>query len=296
MGHQQRPAIVHVVGSLNRDTVLRVDHLPRSGETITSADVSLQAGGKGLNQAVAAARAGAVVSLLGAVGGDDAGEGLLSTLAAAGVDVSAIEVVTERTGEAIVVVEQGGENLIIVLPGANHAISADAVDRLRPRSGSVVVAQLEVPLPIVAGAMAAARASGAIALLNAAPALPLPDEVLAAAEILVVNETELDALGGVSAVLARLGPRGSVVATLGAAGALVADGTGETAIAGRDVPVVDTTGAGDCFVGVLAAGLAAGNALTDAVGRANRAASVAVQRPGAAASMPSIAEVDALDS
>ncbi len=288
------PHRVHVVGSINRDVVVRVDRHARPGETVAASSLVRLPGGKGLNQAVAAARAGASVSFVGAVGRDLDGEDLVGVLVAAGVDVVGVAVVDAPTGTALVAVDANGENAIVVAAGANHRVDPAAAAALLVGPGDVVVAQLEVPHGVVSAAMRAARAAGGLAVLNAAPARPLPDELLAMVDIAVVNETELEALGGMATLLSRLGPHGRVVATLGAAGALVADGAGEVTIEGRRVEVIDTTGAGDCFVGVVAAGLAAGSSLVDAARVANAAASLAVQRDGAAVSMPTAAEIAAL--
>lgn len=285
MGSPHRGA-VHVIGSINQDLVAVVRRHPVPGETVTASTLERLAGGKGLNQAVAAARAGARVTFIGAVGDDPAGSALLATLAEEGVDVSKVTSVPLPTGVALVTVDEQGENVIVVMPGANASITVQAAAAVPARLGDVVVAQLEVPLEVVVAAMRTAQTCGARALLNAAPAQELHDEALVDVDVLVVNETELDALGGMTQVRGRLRPSSAVIATLGADGAIVAEGQREEVIAGRRVDVVDSTGAGDCFVGVLAASLASGSSLVDAAQTANVASSLAVQRRGAASSMP----------
>ena len=290
----QRISTVHVVGSMNRDVVVLVDRHAQPGETVVGSSLTLLPGGKGLNQAVAAARAGAAVSFVGAVGSDPDGADLVATLVAAGVDVSGVAVVAAPTGTALVTVDASGESVIVVVAGANHLVVPAAAAALVVVSGDVVLTQLEVPREVVAAAMGAARAAGALSVLNAAPALALPDEVLEMVDVAVVNETELEMFGGMARLLARLAPHGRVIATLGPAGAVVADRSGEVVVEGRLVGVVDSTGAGDCFVGVAAARLAAGSSLIDAARAGNAAASLAVQRHGAAGSMPTSAEIEAL--
>lgn len=281
-----RGGTVHVIGSINQDLVALVRRHPRPGETVAGSGFERLPGGKGLNQAVAAARAGARVAFIGAVGEDPDGSALLATLAAEGVDISNIVPVPLPTGVALVTVDQHGENVIVVVPGANASVTVSAAAAVPARAGDVVVAQLEVPLDVVAAGMQAAQACGARALLNAAPAQELHEDALGDVDLLIVNQTELDALGGMAQVRARLRPSSAVIATLGADGAVVAEGRHEEVIAGRRVEVVDSTGAGDCFVGVLAASLASGSSLVDAAETANVAASLAVRHRGAASSMP----------
>ncbi len=284
---------VHVVGSLNRDIVVRVDRHPRMGETVAASSLLRLPGGKGLNQAVAAARSGVKVTFVGAVGDDDDGRDLRAALAREGVDVAGVVTVDAPTGTALIAVDPTGENTIVVVGGANLRVG-DATARLpRLAPGDVVVAQLEVPVEALAHAMAAAIAAGAVTLLNAAPAAVLPDEVLGAVDVVVVNETEMEMLGGNHALLERLRPAGAVVLTLGRRGARVLTAAGEVSIDGRRVDAVDATGAGDCFVGVLAARLAMGTSLVDAAHTANAAAALSVQRVGAASSMPTAAEIAA---
>jgi ribokinase len=289
---------VLVAGSINMDVVAMVDRHPAPGETVPGLAVRFSPGGKGANQAVAAARAGAAVTMLGAVGSDPWGAELTAFLASAGVDVAQV---ARRpgvaTGTALVVVALGGENSIVVVPGANGTVDEDVVGSVTPVTGDVLVAQHEVPAEATAAFLAGGKAAGATCVLNAAPARPVSPGVLAAVDVLVVNEVELAALSGGSgdvAALRALGFGGCAVVTLGAAGAVALDGKRVVRVAGRAVEAVDTTGAGDCFVGSLAAELAARAPLEDALAYANAAAALSVQRPGAGPSVPQRHEVEAI--
>jgi ribokinase len=283
---------VCVVGSVNADTTLRVRALPGPGETVLADRRSGSGGGKGANQAAAAVAAGARVSLVAAVGADEAGDELRTALGARGIDVSAILTRGEDTGSAVVVVADDGENLIVVHPGANAGLDPDAVSRAVGELGaSVLLGQLEVP---VAALVAAARARGdALFILNPAPmaasAAPLA-ELLEAADLLVPNRSELAALvsratpgtdAEVRACLDALECRADVVVTLGADGCLVRAAGEITAVPAPVVDTVDTSGAGDVFCGVLAAELAAGRALLEAVGRASTVAAASTTFHGA---------------
>ncbi|NND75287.1 MAG: ribokinase [Ilumatobacter sp.] len=269
---------VAVIGSLNLDLVARCDRHPDPGETVLGTTYAEHPGGKGLNQAVAAARAGATVALLGAVGDDEPGRRLRQTGATAGVDVSRVAVSAAPTGRALIVVDDRGENSIVVVPGAN----AELPDGRLP-AARVVLAQLEVPLASVTAAFEAARATGATTVLNPAPAQPLSPTVLALCDIVVPNEHEVELLGGVAALHGA--GVGTVITTRGAAGVVVSDGT-TTELAAFAVDVVDTTGAGDAFCGNLAARLAAGDDLHDAIRWAMAAGALAVGVSGAVASLP----------
>jgi ribokinase len=286
-------ARVVVLGSLNRDQVVRVPRLPAAGETVVGGDLQLFAGGKGANQALAAARLGAGVAMVGLVGEDDAGRALPEGLAAEGVDVSRVlRDATAPTGAALILVEDGGQNLIAVAPGANARVGEAEVARALGclGRGDLLVLQLEVPTAAVRAAVAGASAAGARVLLNAAPAAELDAETLGGVEVLVVNEEEARALGGRppeegAALLREHGPA-AVVVTLGARGALLRDPDGGLLVPGRPVPAVDATGAGDAFVGGLAAALAAGAGLRQAVSLAVAAGAAAVTAMGAQASLP----------
>lgn len=278
---------VWVVGSINADRPWHVARHPVVGETVRGEVRPSVPGGKGLNLAVAAARQGAAVALVGAVGDDPDGRWLVGIAEAEGIDVGRVRVDRDRpTGSALIVVADDGDNVVVVDPGANGALaSADgALDDLPIAAGDVVVAQLEVPAAAVAAAFARARAAGATTVLNPSPVGP-GIELAAEADVVVVNEHEAAALPPDVA--------GTVVTTRGAAGAVAEGPHGRHQVAGVPVEAVDTTGAGDCFGGVLAATLASGATLAAALDRANRAAALAVTRRGAVDAMPTAAEVDA---
>lgn len=300
-------ADVLVVGSLNMDLRIRTPRLPAPGETLTGSGFDTDGGGKGANQAVAAARQGARVAMLGAVGQDAHGAALLAALQADGIDTHAVErIAGTPSGTAAILLMPDGENSIVVIPGANHALTPERVraqaDRLR--QARVVVAQLECPLDAVAEALAIAREAGAVTVLNAAPVQPLGDALLGQLDWLVVNEIEAAALAGmpvpgpaearaVAEQLRRRGPR-QVLVTLGAEGLVLAGPEGTLALPAPRVQAVDTTGAGDTVVGALAAALAAGRPLREALTRAQAAAALAVTRLGTQSAMPTAAEVDHL--
>ncbi len=292
---------VCVIGALNLDLVARVGELPRPGETVMGSALSRHPGGKGLNQAVAAARAGAEVRLVGCVGADEPAEVLLGFLAGEGVDVEHVgRDAAIPTGHALITVSESGQNCIVVIAGANLAMPSPAA---AATSGiRVLLAQLETAIAPVA-ALFAAELPGCIKVLNAAPALTEGAALFTDCDVLIVNETELAAYAGLAALSEDLEavaktarsllirPDQSAVVTLGAHGALVVDASDRTHVPGRPASAVDTVGAGDCFCGVLAAALDEGLSLADAVARANLAASIAVTRKGAAEAMPRRAEI-----
>jgi ribokinase len=292
---------VAVLGSINLDLSHRVAALPRPGETVRASSSERHAGGKGLNQAIAAARAGADVRITAAVGDDEAGRWLTGELVAAGVEVSGLVRIDGPTGGAQIVVGDSGENLIVVTPGAN-ALLLPA--HLQPPAGAGVrLAQLEVPVETIEAFFR--QPGAAIRILNAAPAEPEGRRLLPLTDILIVNESELAAYAGLAAdpdtpeaaaeaaraLLSR--PGQTVLVTLGKAGAIAVAETGTLAVAGRPTRAVDTTGAGDCFCGALAAARDEGQPMRQALRFANLAASLSVEKPGAAASMPSRVEIDA---
>lgn len=300
-------ADVLVVGSLNMDLRIRTPRLPAPGETLTGSGFDTDGGGKGANQAVAAARQGARVAMLGAVGQDAHGAALLAALQADGIDTHAVErIAGTPSGTAAILLMPDGENSIVVIPGANHALTPERVraQAARLRQAHVVVAQLECPLDAVTEALAIAREAGAVTVLNAAPVQPLGDALLGQLDWLVVNEIEAAALAGmpvpgpaearaVAEQLRRRGPR-QVLVTLGAEGLVLAGPEGTLALPAPRVQAVDTTGAGDTVVGALAAALAAGRPLREALTRAQAAAALAVTRLGTQSAMPTAAEVDRL--
>ena len=284
---------VCVVGSVNVDLVVSVDHLPAPGETVLGGRFATHDGGKGANQAVAAARAGASVSLVGAVGTDEHGHRAVEALLADGVDIERVRRTDgEPTGVALVVVGPRGENQIAVAPGANDGWELDDEDLARIAAADVLLTNHEAPPTVVVDALRAAAAAGVTAILNPAPARGLAAEVLRLGPILTPNEHELTvAIGNddTAAALDELAVRhaGPIIVTQGAAGALlVADGSSEHVPARPATALVDTTGAGDTFNGVLAAWLAHGASLADAIRAANAAASMSVGAAGARAGMP----------
>jgi ribokinase len=287
------PSRVVVVGSLNVDLVVSADRLPRPGETLLGGSFAMHHGGKGANQAVAAARAGATVSMIGAVGADEHGRQALAALAAEAIDTSRVRVVDgEPTGAAVIVVGPRGENQIAVAPGANATLALEPEDRRLVGEAEVLLTNHEIEAPAVLDALRAAADGDTLAILNPAPARALPAEVLAIGPIIVPNEHELIvAIGNddTDAALDELAARnaGPIVVTQGPAGALLAQGDRRERFDGHPaVELVDTTGAGDTFCGVLAAWLAAGEALPDAIRAANVAASLSVAAAGAREGMP----------
>jgi ribokinase len=292
--HARGAGEVVVVGSANMDLLLRVSALPGAGQTVLGEDAEWRPGGKGANQAVAAALGGARVRMVGCVGADDNARVARSALTAAGVDIGLLHTDTSRaTGMAVVLVAPDGENAIAVAPGANHALAPSAVRAAAATLGphDVLLAQLEVPLPVVIDAVAATAAAGARAVLNLAPAAEMPRATLAQLQVLVLNQSEAEFLldralpdaaerARGAADLRALGPA-AVVLTAGGDGAVVADPSGTRTIPALSVDVVDTAGAGDAFVGVLCARLAEAATLDDAVAAATRAGAQAVRSPGA---------------
>jgi ribokinase len=282
-----------VLGSLNTDLVLRVPALPTGGETVLGEDTGTSPGGKGANQAVAAALAGAEVTMAGRVGHDDRAATVLAALDEAGVDSSCVTATGRSTGLAVVLVTEDGENAIVVAPGANHAVEAADVDGLRDRiaGARLLLLQLELPIDVVARAARVAAEVGTPVVLNLAPAAEVAAEVLEDLAVLVVNRSEAAFLVGepvpdraavrrAAELLRDRGPA-AVVVTAGADGAVLADADGTTEVEATPVEVVDTTGAGDAFVGVLAARLTQGRSLRAALEDAGRAAAAAVQVHGA---------------
>jgi ribokinase len=283
------PAAVIIVGSANVDQAFRVTAIPAPGETVLSHGFSIALGGKGQNQAVASARAGAATAFVGALGDDAFGASIREGLHANGIDSAGVRVVDAPTGTALIAVDDSGENTIIVEAGSNALLDLTDADAAAIAAAQVLVLQLEIPLATVTAAARAARAAGTRVLLNAAPIQELPAELLADVDILVVNEHEgaFLARGGEVASLAPV-----VIMTLGAAGAVAHEGGQETRVAAPKVSAVDATGAGDTFCGALAARLAEGAPLDDCLGFAVAAASLSVQKHGAVPSIPTRAEID----
>jgi ribokinase len=290
---------VVVVGSANLDLGVGVPHLPRPGETVLGSDVVASPGGKGANQAVAAHRLGADTLLVAALGADRFGADLRGALEREGLPLQVVIRDGTATGIALIVVDATGENTIVVAPGANAHLDGAALTGLPALlgPGDVVVLQLEIPLETCVAAARHARRAGALVLLNAAPLPPAGSgalsELLREVDVLVVNEGEARQLGGDATALRHRGPSACVI-TLGARGAISADPTGTRTHAPFRVDAVDTTGAGDSFCGALAAALAAGADLDQAVRRGCAAGALATTRMGAQSAMPTSAELDLL--
>ncbi|WP_326760678.1 ribokinase [Streptomyces phaeochromogenes] len=292
-----------VVGSANADLVIGVERRPGAGETVLGSDLALHPGGKGANQAVAAARLGARTGLLARVGDDAHGRLLLDSQRAAGVDTAGVLVGGAPTGVALITVDPSGDNSIVVSPGANGRLTPADVHAASAllAASRVVSAQLEIPLETVVEVVRGLP-SGTRFVLNPSPPRELPEEVLAACDPLIVNEHEARVVLGADAgatpeqwagALLALGPR-SVVVTLGEEGALVADASGTARVPSVKVNAVDTTGAGDSFTAALAWRLGAGESLADSAAYAARVGAAAVTREGAQASFPTAEEVAAL--
>ncbi len=288
---------VIVVGSVNVDLVAVGGRMPRPGETVTMGRFAEVQGGKGGNQASAAAALGATVHFVGAVGSDHWGVAAREDLSGRGIELRGLATVEGATGVAIILVDDGGENSIAIVPGANGAVTPSLVeDALTAIDApdAVVVACLEIPLESVLAAARVASAKGWRFVLNPAPApgAPLPAELLAAASVVTPNETEAEALGGVDALLAA--GAGAVVVTRGGDGTEIhATGSPATRVAPSRASVVDTTGAGDAFTAALAVGLANGRELADAVRWASAAGAIATEGFGARGSLATAAQVDA---
>ena len=297
-----QPRIV-VVGSSNTDLIVRADRLPLPGETVLGGDLATAAGGKGANQAVAAARLGAQVTLVARVGQDMFGQQALAAFEREGLDLRYLTTGDDApSGVALIMVGPGGQNIIAVAPGANRNLSPADVAAARPAiaGARVMVLQLEIPIHTVMAAVLAAREAGLIVMLNPAPAEALPSALYEAVDVLTPNEHEAAQLTGLSpeqpeAAAAALLARGVgvVIVTLGEAGVLLARrGQSPRRVPGFRVQAVDSTAAGDAFNGGLAAALARGDDLDLAVRYAQAVAAISVTRPGAQPSLPSAEEVE----
>ncbi len=301
-------ANVLVVGSLNMDLVTRAPRLPRGGETLAGHSFSTVAGGKGANQAVAAARLGASVAMIGCVGADAYGEQLRAGLAVEGIDCTGVTVVEgQPTGIAAILVDDKSQNAIVIVAGANGELSTTLIDRFEALLAQVkvVICQLEVPLATVGYVLERARALGKVVILNPAPASePLPAHWYPLIDYLIPNESEAAVLSGLAVdsvatadaaanVLLSAGA-GKVIVTLGAQGALFASGSQSAHFPTPPVQAVDTTAAGDTFVGGFAAALAAGRSEAEAIRFGQSAAAISVTRAGAQPSIPTLDEVQGL--
>jgi len=297
---------VCVIGSLNLDIICRVADLPKPGETVAGHSVQQLAGGKGANQAAASARAGAATVMVGAVGQDDAGRAMLDALDGVGVDTAyVVQLPDATTGQAFVWVSAAGENSIVVALGANMTLAPKHVTAASLEGHAVYLAQLECPVATVEAAFSLPATRRGIRILNAAPAEIEGRRLFPLTDILIVNETELAKFAGLPTVpeladdiaanartlITRDGQ--TVIVTLGKDGAMAVQADEHFSVPGRPAKVVDTTGAGDCFCGVLAARLSEGAPLREAMTWANAAAALSTQRSGAVPAMPSRAEIEA---
>ncbi|HHZ09512.1 MAG TPA: ribokinase [Rhizobiales bacterium] len=295
--------MITVIGSINLDLIATVDRLPKPGETVPGSGFTTAAGGKGANQALAAARAGSGVRMIGAVGADAFADAALALLDEGGVDLSGVARAGEPTGTALILVGGDGENMIAVVPGANGAVGTAAVDAIAFRKGEHLLLQHEIPLATVERALDAARRAGAVSILNTAPFRAEAAAFLERADVVIANETEFDlyadalALEGVGRAermrdfSTRTGR--TIIVTLGGDGVVAATPGGVVRAEALRVVPVDTVGAGDTFCGYLAAGLAAGLPLPGAMRRAAVAGSLACLKQGAQPSIPFAADVDA---
>jgi ribokinase len=289
------------------DVVAIAERHPRVGETVVGTALQYFPGGKGANQAVAAAKLGAQTALIGRLGDDAFGAELKAFLVGQGIDLALVQQSAQaHTGTAIITIANA-ENTIVVVPGANGLVSAEDVARPVLSKADIAVSQFEIPLPVVSAFFARARAAGATTILNPAPMRRFDRELHDLVDILALNETELGLLTGTmlndrddlarfvdAARSLQTAPAQIICVTLGKRGVVALVGDEPLVVSGRNVEAVDTTGAGDCFIGALAAQLATGVPVPGALDYANAAASICVQRMGAAPSMPSAAEVAAI--
>ena len=285
-------------GSINLDLIFPLPHLPTPGETVLGPAMTIEPGGKGANQAVAAARDGARVVFAGAVGADALAQDALRLMRATDIDISRVITAEAATGCAAICVDPAGRNLIAVASGANLAARADQVEPALLGPATTVLLQMEVPRAETEALIHRARAAGSRIILNLAPAAPLAEGALRTVDVLVLNEGEaafLAAQLGCAATAAALHTRldATIVITLGEQGLEAALPGGPLRLPANQVQAVDTTGAGDCFTGVLAASLDRGLALPEALARAQAAAALCCTRPGTQGSMPQAAETDA---
>lgn len=287
--------MIIVFGSINLDLIFPLPHLPVAGETVLGPTLHIEPGGKGANQAVAAARDGAEVVFAGAVGNDALAEGALRLLRAEAIDLSRVITAPTATGTAAICVDPKGRNLIAVASGANLAATAAQVEDALLHPANTLLLQMEVPVAETIALIARARAAGMRIILNLAPAAALPLETLRQLDVLIANEEEAAFLATqcacaptAAALQAALGI--TIVTTLGAQG--VACGNGLT-LPAEPITPIDTTGAGDCFTGVLAASLDRNLPLAQALHRANHAAALQCTRPGTQSALPKTTEIDA---
>lgn len=290
----RKPPSLIILGTINRDHAVMVDRHPQPGETVLGDSYSYGTGGKGANQAVAAARAGVTPILVSAVGDDSAGQELLADLEHRGIDVSRVKRhLGVPSGTALITVSRDGENSIVVAPGAGSAVDSSSIEKIVTSlvtPGTVLLTQLELPLPVVVSSCLSAHDAGARVVVNLSPYQDVPEALIGISDPLVVNVVEAEALVGehitstsdAEKVARALASRcRSLVITLGDKGAIAADARSTKHFPARKVLVLDTTGAGDSFAGTLAAALVTGNSLNKAVKRGIEASAVTVQHRGA---------------
>ena len=294
---------VLVIGSINMDLVVEVDVHPSPGDTVLGSDTKTFSGGKGANQAVAAAKAGANVTMLGCVGTDGYGDDLRNSLETAGVDIASVEGVSGSSGLAFITVDSNGENMIVVSSGANHKLTPELLKEEHFENVGLVLMQLEVPLETVDKAAAMARSRDIPVILNAAPAQKLDEALLEKLDILVVNEGEAALLSGVkvddeasveqaSRHLIKKGVK-TVIVTLGSAGVVYVNADTVQMLDAHEVKVVDTTAAGDAFCGALATALIKNKSLAEGVAFANATGALTTTKAGAQPSLPTRDQIDA---
>ncbi|RWM12595.1 MAG: ribokinase [Mesorhizobium sp.] len=295
--------MIIVIGSINLDLIANVDRLPAPGETVRGSGFTTAPGGKGANQALAAARAGAKVHMVGAVGKDNFATEALALLRDGKIDLSGVGETFASTGTALIMVADDGENVIAVVPGANDSIVTGDLSKAFMKKGDVVLLQQEIPLQTVEAALDAARAAGAVAVLNTAPFRSEAAAFLGKADYVVANETEFDLYGEALSLSGRDRPARmrdyaektgrTIVVTLGGDGVLAATPADLLMVPALKITPVDTVGAGDTFCGYFAAGLSSGLPLDQALARAAAAGSLACLKPGAQPAIPLAKEVDA---
>ncbi|MCF6120791.1 ribokinase [Mesorhizobium muleiense] len=295
--------MIIVVGSINLDLIANVDRLPAPGETVRGSGFSTAPGGKGANQALAAARAGAKVRMVGAVGKDNFANEALALLRDGKIDLSGVGETFASTGTALIMVADDGENVIAVVPGANDSVVTGDLSKAFMKKGDVVLLQQEIPLQTVDAALDAARAAGAVTVLNTAPFRTEAAAFLGKADYVVANETEFDLYGEALSLSGRDRPARmrdyagktdrTIVVTLGGDGVLAATPADLLMVPALNVTPVDTVGAGDTFCGYFAAGLSSGLPLDQALARAAAAGSLACLKPGAQPAIPLAKDVEA---
>ena len=295
--------MIIVVGSINLDLIANVDRLPAPGETVRGSGFTTAPGGKGANQALAAARAGAKVRMVGAVGKDNFATEALALLRDGKIDLSGVGETFASTGTALIMVADDGENVIAVVPGANDSVVTGDLSKAFMKKGDVVLLQQEIPLQTVDAALDAARAAGAVTVLNTAPFRAEAAALLGKADYVVANETEFDLYGEALSLSGRdrparmrdyAGKTGrTIVVTLGGDGVLAATPADLLMVPALNITPVDTVGAGDTFCGYFAAGLSSGLPLDQALARAAAAGSLACLKPGAQPAIPLAKEVEA---